>query len=87
MKTSQTSLSNEESATKSPGVRRSAREKKPPVHYHDEYAGIISAKHTALFVTEAEEPATLKKALESNHAENWKAAADSEYYFLIENET
>lgn len=76
------SPSNEESATKSPDVRRSARERKPPVHYHDEYAGITSAKHTALFVTEIEEPATLKKALESDHAENWKAAADSEYQSL-----
>ena len=53
------SPSNEESATKS---RR--------VYYHDEYAGIASANHTALFVTEVEEPATLKKALESDHVEN-----------------
>ena len=72
---------------KSPDLRCSTRERKPPVYYHDEYAGITTAKHTALFVTDVEEPATLKKALESNHAENWKAAADSEYQSLMENET
>ena len=51
------SLSNEESARRSTSVRRSAQERKPPVHYHNEYAGITSANHTALFVTEVEEPA------------------------------
>jgi hypothetical protein len=79
--------SKEESDKKSPDSRCSARERKPPVYYHDEYAGITTAKHTALFVTEVEEPTTLKKALESDHAENWKTAADSEYQFLMENET
>ena len=64
---------------KSPDLRCSTLERKPPVYYHDEYAGITTAKHTALFVTEDEEPAILKKALKSDHAENWKAAADSEY--------
>ncbi|CAB4021125.1 retrotransposon, Ty1-copia subclass [Paramuricea clavata] len=58
-----------------------------PRHYHDEYAGITTAKHTALFVTEVEEPKTLKKALESDHAENWKTAADSEYQSLMETDT
>jgi hypothetical protein len=29
----------------------------------------------------------LKKALESDHAENWKTAADSEYQSVMENET
>ena len=82
------SCSTEESdRKKSSDVRRSTRERKPPVHYHDEYAGIATAKHTALFATEVEEPTTLKKALEGDHAENWKAAADSEYQSLIENET
>ena len=80
--------SEEESAKrKSSDIRCSARERKPPVYYHDEYAGVTTAKHTALFVTEVEEPTTLKKALESDHAENWKAAADSEYQSLLENET
>ena len=46
---------------KSSDVRRSTRERKPPVHYHDEYAGIATAKHTALFATEVEEPTALKK--------------------------
>ena len=60
--------------------------KKSPVRYH-EYAGITTAKHTALFVTEVEEQTTLKKALESDHAENWKIAADYEYQSLMENKT
>jgi hypothetical protein len=79
--------SKEESDKKSPDSRCSAQERKPPVYYHDEYAGITTAKHTALFVTEVEEPTTLKKALKSHHAENWKTAADSEYQSLMENET
>ena len=59
------SCSTEESDRKKlSDVRRSTRERNPPVHYHDEYAGIATAKHTALFATEVEEPTTLKKALQ-----------------------
>ena len=72
---------------KSSDIRCSAQERKPSVYCHDQYADITTAKHTALFVTDIEEPTTLKKALESDHAENWKAAADSEYQSLLENET
>ena len=72
---------------KSSDIRCSAQERKPPVYYHDEYAGITTAKHKGLFVTEVEELTTLKKALESDHAENWKAAVDPEYQSLLENET
>ncbi len=46
---------------KSPDLRCSTRERKPPVYYHDGYAGITTAKHTVLFVTEVKEPATLEK--------------------------
>ena len=78
----------EESDQEKPSdTRCSTRERKPPVYYHDEYAGITTARHTALFVAEIEEPTSLKEALESEHALNWKAAADSEYESLIENET
>jgi hypothetical protein len=49
--------SKEESDKKSPDSRCSAQERKPPVYYHDEYAGITTAKHTALFVAEADWPA------------------------------
>jgi hypothetical protein len=79
--------SKEESDKKSHDSRCSERERKPPVYYHDEYAGITTAKHTSLFVRQVEEPTTLKKALESDQAKNWKTAADSEFQSLMENET
>ena len=61
------SCSTEESdRKKSSDVRRSTPERKPPVHYHNEYAGIATAKHTALFATEVEEPTALKKGLEGD---------------------
>ena len=41
--------------------RRSGRERNPPVFYHDEYAGITTAKYAALHVAEIEEPKTLIK--------------------------
>ena len=62
--------SQEESNEKSSDIRSSAREKRAPVYYHNKYAGIATAKHTALLVTEVTEPTTLKKALESDHAVN-----------------
>ena len=80
-------LDEEPKVKKSINPRLSARERKPPVYYHDEYTGISTAKHTALYVTQVEEPISLKKTLESDHAENWKAAADSEYQSLMENDT
>jgi hypothetical protein len=36
-------------------------------------------KYTALYVAEIEEPETLKDALDSEYATQWKAAADAEY--------
>ena len=67
--------------------RRSGRERNPPLYYHDEYAGITTAKYAALYVAEIEEPETLKDALDSEYATQWKAAADAEYQSLLENET
>ena len=55
--------------------------------YHDEYAGISTAKYAALHVAEIDEPETLKDALDSEYAAQWKAAADVEYQSLLENET
>ena len=67
--------------------RRSGRGRNPPMFYHDEYAGISTAKYAALYVAEIEEPETLKDALDSEYATQWKAAADAEYQSLLENET
>ena len=67
--------------------RRSGRERNPPKFYHDEYAGICTAKYASLHVAEIDEPETLKDALESEYAAQWKAAADAEYQSLLENET
>ena len=67
--------------------RRSGRERNPPMYYHDEYATITTAKYAALYVAEIEEPETLKDALDSEYATQWKAAADAEYQSLLENET
>lgn len=77
----------QESNNKTSNVRRSLREIKLPIYYHDEYASITKAKYTALFVTEVEEPTTLKKAVERDQAIEWKTAADSEYQSLMENKT
>ena len=48
---------------------------------------ITTAKHTALYVAEIEEPETLKDTLNSEYATQWKAAADAEYQSLLEDET
>ncbi len=64
--------------------RRSGRERNPPLYYHDEYAGITTAKYAALYVAEIEEPETLKDTLDSEYAIQWKAAADAEYQSLLE---
>ncbi|CAB4027047.1 Hypothetical predicted protein [Paramuricea clavata] len=53
----------------------------------NEYATITTAKYAVLYVAEIEEPETLKDALDSEHATQWKAAADAEYQSLLENET
>jgi hypothetical protein len=57
------------------------------MYYHGEYATITTAKYAALYVAEIEEPETLKDALDSEYATQWKAAADAEYQSLLENET
>lgn len=66
--------------------QQSERIRKPCIRYgFDEFADV--ACHVALQATEIEEPSTIEEALSSNHSEEWKAAADSEYRSLIENET
>ena len=40
-----------------------------------------------LWIIEIDEPTNIQDALQSSYAEEWKAAADSEYNSLIENKT
>ena len=73
--------------------RRSERVKRPPIRYgYDEYADNAinsseSCHHVAYNVVEIDEPTNIQDALQSSYAEEWKAAADSEYNSLIENKT
>ena len=62
------------------------RERKPPTHYEDAYAGIATGKYAALFVSEIKEPTTLEDAFNSGYADEWKKAADEGYQSIIENE-
>lgn len=71
--------------------RKSGRLVRPPTKYgYDEYAGSATTdtevQHLA-YISQVTEPATLKEALESNHSEEWRTAADAEYQSLIENDT
>ena len=67
-------------------LRRSERERRPCIRYGiDEYAN--KAFHIAYQAAEIEEPATIKEALTSDYSAEWKAAADSEYCSLMENDT
>ena len=72
--------------------RRSGRLRKPPVRYgYDEYADSATSTHhvhhVAYNVCKIDEPSTIQEAATSDHAREWKAAADSEYNSLIENKT
>ena len=72
--------------------RRSERQRQPPVRFgYDEYADTMSVEHqvhhVAYNVCQITEPKTMEEALTSEYSKEWKAAADSEYKSLIENET
>lgn len=74
--------------------RRSERQRKAPLRYGlDEFAdpaGVSmehQANHMAYRAVFTEEPKTLEEALKNEHAEKWKAAAESEYESLMENKT
>ena len=72
--------------------RRSERQRQPPVRFgYDEYADTMSVEHqvhhVAYNVCQITEPRTMEEALTSEYSKEWKAAADSEYKSLIENET
>ena len=53
----------------------------------DEYADVVTVDHLAYRATQVPEPKTMEEALSSDAADEWKAAADSEYSSLQENQT
>ena len=72
--------------------RRSELQRNAPVRYgFDEYADTVISEHhvhhVAYNVCQITEPRTMEEALASNQAKEWKAAADSEYESLMENQT
>ena len=72
--------------------RRSERQRQPPVRFgYDEYADTMTVEHevhhVAYNVCQIIEPRTMEEALTSEYSKEWKAAADSEYKSLMENET
>ena len=87
---SQTELKRLETEAEEP--RRSERQRKPPVRFgFEELADTVTVKHqvnhAAYNVCHIAEPKTMNEALSSEYATEWKAAADSEYMSLIENDT
>ena len=68
--------------------RRSERQRRPPTRYgFSEYADTARVDHLAYNACQILEPKTIEEALAGKHAKEWKAAADSEYESLVENET
>ena len=66
------------------------RQRRPPVRYgQDEFADTVTkdVHHVAYDVSQIMEPKTMQEALASDHAKEWKAAADSELGSLMANET
>ena len=53
----------------------------------NEYADTAKVDHVACNVCQVTEPNTIEEALTSGHATEWKAATDSEFESLMENET
>ena len=58
--------------------QRSQRSHKPPIRYGYEIV-THCVHHVAYNVREVDEPSPMREALASDHATEWKAAADSEY--------
>lgn len=68
--------------------RRPQRERRPPVRYGlDEFADLAGVSHVAFNVCKIKEPTTIDEAFTSEHAEQWKEAADSEFKSLMDNNT
>ena len=68
-------------------VCHSERERRPPSRYINEDADTAKVDHVAYRACEIIEPKTIEEALASDHAKEWKIAADSEYEALMQNET
>ncbi len=71
-------------------IRRSERHRCPPVRYGcDEYVDLAaeSEVHHVAYLSQVSEPTSLKEALQSKNAREWKQAADIEYNALVENKT
>ena len=70
--------------------RRSGRARRPTLRFGiDEFADMATPDvlHSAYTVCEIQEPQSMTEALKSDHAKQWKEAADAEYNSLIKNET
>ena len=71
--------------------QRPQRQRRPPVRYgQDEYADTVMHEfvhHVAYNVNQVQEPKSLEEALATEHANQWRAAADSEFESLMKNET
>jgi len=69
-------------------VRQSSRTKRQPVRFgFDEYVDVATVDHLACRAAQVLEPKTIEEALSSDEADKWRAAADSEYSSLLENQT
>ena len=69
-------------------VRQSSRTRKQPVRFgFDEYLDVAAVDHLVCRAGQVFEPHTIKEALSYDDADKWRAAADSEYSSLLENQT
>ena len=72
-------------------LRRSKRVSRPPVRYGiDEFTNTANVtSHTSIpyQAVKIEEPNTIDDALNSDHSQEWKKAANIEYSSLMENQT
>ena len=71
--------------------QRPQRQRRPPVRYGQaEYADTVMHEfvhHVAYNVNQVQEPKSLEEALATEHANQWRAAADSEFESLMKNDT
>ena len=78
--------SDEENEEQLEPLRRSQRIKRPPARYGiDEFTNTANVANYR--AAKIEEPKTIDDALNSDHSQEWKVAADFEYSSLIENQT
>jgi len=83
-------LQSEEEGTVEQEPQRPVRRRAPPVRFgYDEYADVMTVNpvHHVAYACNVMEPRTMDEAMSSDNARDWKAAADSEYESLLENDT